>query len=220
MVRDMDEPEIIKIGIIGNGKMGTDIFYYLADFNFHLTWVCRSEEGRKNSTDPFVRKLSRRRRSGLVDGAFVSYRMMNTNITTRLSELSDSDIVIEAIGEDTDAKAKLFGELDPLVRKDTVIASNSSSIKPSCFIKNVGRPEYYAGLHFFFPVKYKNIVEITTTDSTGERAINRIKKFLSIIERFYIILHESEGFILNRIFLDFQAQAYRYYAEGALEPEE
>jgi 3-hydroxybutyryl-CoA dehydrogenase len=209
-----------KIGIIGSGKMGTDIFYYLADFNFWLTWVCIGEEEKNKVLAAYERKLERQRRYGLIDEGSVHEKKSRVNITDRLSELSDCNIIIEAINEDAGAKTALFCALDPLIRRDAVVVSNSSSIKPSRLITGAMRVERYAGLHFFYPVKNKNIAEVMTTNCTGEDALNSIRKFLSTIDKFYLEMHEDDGFILNRIFLDLQSQAYRYFADGILAPGE
>jgi 3-hydroxyacyl-CoA dehydrogenase len=212
----MTDSEISHVGIVGSGRMGTDIFYYLADHYFNLTWVCISEDERKKSADSYMRKLARKSCSGLYDDSFVSYRKMHTNITSHVSDLSDSDIIIEAIWENEGAKAGLFESLQPVVGSNSIVVSNSSSFKPSRFIRHVQRPEFFAGLHFFYPVKYKNIAEIIFTDRTGDFALRRIKMLLAALGKFYIVMHEKDGFILNKIFLALQARAYRYFAEGTL----
>jgi 3-hydroxybutyryl-CoA dehydrogenase len=143
-----------------------------------------------------------------------NFRKSNTNITDLLSDLSDCDVIIEAIIEDVDAKTRLFSKLDHLVREDAIVVSNSSSIKPSLMIRDVRRIECYAGLHFFHPVKYKNIVEVITTCYTSDAVLDLLKKFLSAIDKFFLVMHENDGFILNKIFLGLQAQAYRYYEDG------
>jgi 3-hydroxybutyryl-CoA dehydrogenase len=212
----MANSEHYKVGIIGSGRMGSDIFYYLSDFYFNLTLICLNEREREKMNGAYLAKLDRRRRNSLVDDALFSFRKSNTNITCSLHDVSECDIVIEAIPEDAGEKNRLFLELDPLVGNDTVVVSNSSSIKPSLLIRGVRRTGCYAGLHFFFPVKYRNIVEVITTSCTSESSLKLITSFLSAIKKFYLVMHERDGFMLNRMFLNLQAQAYRYFDEGAL----
>ncbi len=205
-----------SIGIIGSGKMGADIFNYLADFDFDLTWVCLGAEEAEKKSTAYQRRLERQRKYGLIDDGHFRAKKRGVNITERLAELSSCDFIIEAITEDEAAKTKLFEELDPLIKQDAVVVSNSSSIKPSRLTANVQRRGRYAGLHFFYPAKSKNIAEVIAADFTSEGALTSIKDFLSSLGRFYLEMHEDEGFILNRIFLDLQSQAYRYYAESIL----
>lgn len=194
--------------------MGTDIFYYLSDHDFPLVWLCVSARERDNRQRAFGKKLDRRCSAGALDGAARKRMVEKTNITCDIRDLAASDIVIEAIPEDIVAKRAFFRELNAIVRRDSVLATNTSSLRPSLLADPDMGPERFAGLHFFYPVKLKNIVEIIRTDHTNGKSMDVLKNLMRMTDRRYLEMHENNGFLLNRIFLDLQAQAWRYCVEG------
>ena len=195
--------------------MGTDIFHYLSGLGYPIVWLCESATERDAQAALFRKKTDRQVRAGAVTGEARDRMIGKTRITCEVADLASVDCVIEAIPEDAAAKAALFRQLERVVRPDTVITTNTSSIRPSLLIGPEMKRERYAGLHFFYPVKLKNIAEIIVTDHTDERTLGLIRSFLKETGRPPIEMHERNGFILNRIFLALQAQAWRYCADGA-----
>lgn len=198
--------------------MGADIVDYLSDFPVRLTWICVSEEEREKARRVYQKKIGRRHRNGLMDDAQFELRKKSSAISSSPADCADCDIIIEAIIEDEDAKRKLFAEIEAHARGDAVIVSNTSSINLSRLIENAVRGERFAGLHFFFPVRYRDIAELVLTNHTDAAAAGRLRQFLSFIGRFYLEMGERDAFILNRVVLDCQAQACRFCEEGAFMP--
>ncbi|NVO03660.1 MAG: 3-hydroxyacyl-CoA dehydrogenase family protein [Bacteroidetes bacterium] len=201
--------ENIQIGIVGNGKMGTDILHYLANFNFRLVWLFKFDEEIEPAIKSFNKKQSRQFKNELIDEANFNFRIENTVFTTKIEKLSDCDFIIEAIWENLEEKQLLFNSLDKIAKKECIFLSNSSSIKPSLILKNTTRNQNFAALHFFYPVAYKNITEFIFTPETSEFTIKKVKELLKIINREYLLLEEENAFILNKVFVDFQAVAYQ-----------
>ncbi|MEI7662553.1 MAG: 3-hydroxyacyl-CoA dehydrogenase NAD-binding domain-containing protein, partial [Bacteroidota bacterium] len=106
-----------------------------------------------------------------------------------------------------------FAMLDKTVKPSAIFASSSSSINPSALIPG-GESRQVAGLHFFYPVPLKNIVEITLAPSTSAETRLELESFLDSIKRRYITLEEPDSFILNKIFLDFQVEAFQVVHDG------
>ncbi|UCG27314.1 MAG: 3-hydroxyacyl-CoA dehydrogenase family protein [Bacteroidales bacterium] len=209
----MKNVEEFEVGIVGKGKMGTNLFFYFLDFDFPLKWICRNKDEVTYLTDQVQKKLSRSVRLELIDNELYQKRLEQVQVSNRLDELSNCDLVIETISEELQKKQVLFKKLDDKVRENCVLTSNSSSFLPTEWYKGGKNPDRIAGLHFFFPVTVKNIVEIITTDRTARKVIDTIQYFLSIINRKSFILTEESAFLLNRLFLDFQAGAYRILLE-------
>lgn len=214
----MTEPCQYSIGVFGSGRMGADIVDYLSDFPVRLTWICVSEEEREKARREYQKKIGRRHRNGLMDDALFELRKKSSAISSSPAECAGCDIIIEAIIEDADAKRKLFAEIEAHARGDTVIVSNTSSINLSRLIENTVRRERFAGLHFFFPVRYRDIAELVLTDHTDAAAAGKLRQFLSFLGRFYLEMGERDAFILNRVVLECQAQACRFCEEGAFMP--
>ena len=146
---------IKKIGIIGSGKMGADIFNYLSDYNYNLYWFILFEEEKDKLQKSFSKKISRQLKHGLISK--VQYNSKNDFIlTNRLNDLVNCDLIIESIVEEKNEKLKLFRDLQQIVSKECIVASNSSSILPSLLSKS----SPVIGMHFFYPVSFKNTVEL------------------------------------------------------------
>ena len=204
----------VKIGLIGSGKMGTDIFNYLAGFGFELAWLCETEPEAAEVRRKFIKKTERQFKNQLIDEQCYQRLMQTTVIGHTMELLSGCELIIEAITEKINVKQELFHRLDGVVNPDCIFASNSSSIVPSLLLSSAKRKDKMVGLHFFYPVSYRNIVEYIYTDSTSETTHEKVHYFLSEIKKFHLNLTEKNAFILNKLFLNFQAEACRLYRDG------
>ena len=202
-----------EIGIIGKGKMGTNLFFYFLDFDFPIKWICRNAKDIPYLTKKVQNKLSRSVKLGVMDRNRYQKRLEKIQISHRLDDLKNCRLVIETVTEEIQVKQLLFRELDRLVSEDCILTSNSSSILPGEWYRGGERPERIAGLHFFYPVSVKNIVELITTNLTGKEVVETICHFLSYINCKSLVLTEESAFLLNRLFLDFQAGAFHVLKE-------
>jgi len=205
--------EQLTIGIVGEGKMGTNLFYYLLDFGFSIVWVCSKDADKDKIIKSFNKKIRRSLDAGIIDEITHSNLLTTTRITTDLHQLNHCYLIIEAIPEDIDLKRQLFIELEAITSGNCIFASNSSSINPSDLSTSVSGKNRVIGLHFFYPVALKNIVEIIIPLNTSVEVIEKVKQFLSRVNRDHLLLPETCSFILNKIFLDFQNEAYLIVSE-------
>lgn len=196
--------------------MGEDIFYLLNGFDYSLVWIYRKQDLRDRAINRYNKKLGRLHKAGILDDEIYNYKKNNTSITTDMAELTSCDLIIETIIEDLEIKSDLFNKLDHIVNRDCIFVSNSSSIKPSKMCPNSERRDKFLGFHFFYPVRFNTIVEITRTTACKSQTIELLKKFTEKIEKKAIVLPESGAFILNKVFIYFQAQAFRFYKENIL----
>ncbi|MFH1160363.1 MAG: 3-hydroxyacyl-CoA dehydrogenase family protein [bacterium] len=207
---------IQTIGIIGEGKMGTGIFYFLLDFPFTLRWIGSSSADLEKLKQSLGKKLNRSLKAGLIDQRTYENKLVRTVISNDLQLVADCDLVIEAVNEDLDLKKELFVQLDKSIPQASILASNSSSITPSRLFVSEPRNPYIIGLHYFYPVQLKNIVEVILTDRTSGEVRSRIEDFLSSTGKQYLLLNESTAFILNKLFLDVQNEAFRIVDQGVI----
>lgn len=199
---------INNIGIIGEGKMGTNILYYLVDMDFNITWICSPEADLEKIQKHFDKRMSRALDAGILDEARHSKIMKNVRITHSIEAAASCELIIEAVSENGEVKRKVFAALDLIADPDCIFTSNSSSFNPSELIPSEKRKTKFTGLHFFYPVALKDIVEVIRTQDTSEETIQKIIRFLGLIRRKFILLEEKDSFILNRIFLQFQNEAF------------
>ena len=209
-----------KIGIVGSGRMGTDIFYFLNDFPYSLVWFCRNPEKRASFSKKYETKLKRMHKSGAIDDSTYQFRTSNTVITETLSDLHDCDLIIESIAEDKDAKIALFQDLDRIAKPESVFVTNTSSIKPGKLYPDSERKFRFAALHFFYPIQYCSSLEIISTSHCNSKTISSLQEFAKEIKKNALVLPEEGAFLLNKIFCYFQGQVFRYYKEKILSKKE
>ncbi len=209
----ISKPEY-RIGVIGCGKMGKDLFDFLIGLPFHITLVCNAEKAIKEITNAFEKKQKRALKYQLIDPGTFDFRTQNTVITSNLRLLANCDLVIETITEDLNKKRDLFKQLDQILFTDCVLASNTSSISPEELFKGMANKENCLGLHFFFSVAMKDIVEVNVSKNTNKKTVSFVTDFLKRIEKFYLVLIKKDHFIINRIFLKMQAGCCQLLQEG------
>ncbi len=205
-----------RIGIIGEGRMGTSIFHLLLEKGCTISWICSSQADRGKLEHSFRKRMGRLKDNGIITLASHENILLNTCITADLSEAGRCDLILETITEDTGLKKELFRSLDQIARPDAIMASNSSSILPAKMVPSERRAPLFLGLHFFYPVAMKNITEVIVNDRVSKDSVLKTTAFLGSVGRKYILLDEQSAFILNRIFLDFQNEAFLLVNAGKM----
>ncbi len=205
--------EAETIGIIGEGKMGTNLAHYLIECGIDIRWLVSPEADMTKINRNIEKKIRRLSENGMIPEE-TSDRLKNSRVSKDVIVLADCSLVIEAVPEETELKKRVLIGADSILQANAVLVSNSSSIDPSVLCPSAAREQNFAGLHFFYPVNLVNIVEIVKGPGTSADTVGRLTAFLDTIKRRSVILEEEEGFILNRIFLDVQNEAYRIVGMG------
>ncbi|MCK9611533.1 MAG: 3-hydroxyacyl-CoA dehydrogenase family protein [Bacteroidales bacterium] len=209
------EKTINRIGIIGSGKMGTDILHFLLFQNYKITQICLNIEEAERSRQLLNKKLLRLQRCEAINEEQFVNTISSVDINNEYKSLESCDLIIECTWENPDRKKKLMNDIASYLQTEAVIASNSSSIKPSLFV-NKTLSDKTLGLHFFYPVKLKNIVEIIVSKETSDDAKNMIVAFCKKIGKRHLMLDEENAFILNKLFLEVQNEAFNIHIESNL----
>lgn len=197
--------------------MGTSLFLYLLGYDFRLVWLCSDNGGKEKALKLAGKKLNILRQSGVMTAQEYVLKSGQINITDNPADLRDSDLIIEAIPEDIDLKINLFNLLNRVVNSECLFTTNSSSIVPSRLGIPDLRKERFAGMHFFFPVNLKKTVELIAGSDTSPETVTILGSFLTIIDKTIFQQDEKNAFVLNRLFLDFQAEAYNICHEGRMD---
>ncbi len=130
-------------------------------------------------------------------------------------ELCHSDIVVEAIIENREAKRHLFARLEPLMRDDAVLASNTSTIPITQLAEGLERPERFCGLHFFNPVRQMPLVEVIRGKRTSDQTIATAAAYARALGKSPIVMNDGPGFLVNRLLLPYMNEAGLMLCEGA-----
>jgi len=134
--------------------------------------------------------------------------------TTQLSDLAGCDLIVEAIVEDLDVKKQTFRELDSLCKPETIFCSNTSSLTITEMAAATGRPDRFAGLHFFNPVPVMKLVEVVRTIATSEETEKTVLEFAKSLGKEPIRAQDNSGFIVNRLLVPYLLDAVRALEEG------
>ncbi len=204
---------IHHIGIIGGGKMGTAIFNLLTGFQFRVTWLLRSQTRVEEAKEVWTKKQMRAAKYAQPGASILQESMNRIQITNDLNQLADCDLLIESITEDFEAKFRIFNELDGIVKHEAVFSSNTSSIPIRSLVPSANRKNKFIGIHFFYPVGYKNLLELNILPETSGPTVDSISEFIVSLKIFHKVLKEKDHFLFNRLFLKLQAEVYRLYTE-------
>src|SRR5439155_16872820 len=132
-----------------------------------------------------------------------------------LAGMAERDIVIEAIIEEEAAKTQLYRELQPILRPDAILASNTSTISITRMAKVVTRPESFAGMHFFNPVDRMHLVEVIHGEKTSDQTIATLVALAKHIGKTPIVVRDCPGFLVNRILFPYLNESLVLLEEGA-----
>jgi len=140
--------------------------------------------------------------------------LANLTFTPRLEDLARSDLIVEAIVEELDAKNTLWRELHALAGPETIFASNTSSLTIAAMAAESGRPDRLVGLHFFNPVPLMRLVEVVRTVTTSDATFERAEAFVRQIGKQPIAARDQSGFIVNRLLIPYMLDAIRALENG------
>ncbi len=188
--------------------MGTDIFNFLIGYDYEIVWICIDETETVALQQSFEKKIKRLHKRGLIDDQQVITKQNSVVINHKVENLNGCDLVIECIWEDIAKKRQMYWDIIPILKGKCILASNSSSFLPSQLIPDPAFNDRFIGLHFFYPVKLKNIVEFIKTGQTSAETIEKIKGFCEKTDKKQLLQDEKNAFWLNRLFLEVQNEAF------------
>jgi len=125
-----------------------------------------------------------------------------------------SDVVIEAIYENLEAKRKLFAQVESIARRDAILASNTSSLRLADIAAALKDPSRLVGIHFFNPVPQLQLVEIVSADKTDPELARKAAAFVRGIDKLPLPVKDSPGFLVNRVLGPYMLNAFRMLDEG------
>jgi len=205
---------IERVGVVGCGLMGSGIAQVVAQAGCQVTvrevTAELVEKGLK-SIEKHLRRLVEKGTLSEADRTGVRARLRGT---TRLEELKDCDLVIEAIIEQLPAKMELFSALEAICPKQTIFASNTSSISITEMATATKRPDRFLGLHFFNPVPVMKLVEVIRTIATDPKVFEEIVAFATRLGKTPVRTSDRTGFIVNRLLVPYLLDAIRALEEG------
>jgi 3-hydroxybutyryl-CoA dehydrogenase len=206
--------DIKTIGIIGAGQMGNGIAHVaaLAGFDVFLSDV--SEEQLAAALGSIERNLTRQAGRGLIKDDEIATAMARIKTTADIGDLSNVDLAIEAASEKEEVKRAIFKSLCAVVRPDTILASNTSSLSITRLASSTDRPERFIGLHFMNPVPMMKLVEVIRGLATNEETYQAATDVALKMGKTITNAEDFPAFIVNRVLIPMINEAVYTLYEG------
>ena len=212
--------EIKKVGVLGTGQMGVGIMQVFAQSGYDVIAVDSSQE----MLDRAIRSLDKRL-GGRVEKGKMSQEdkdAVMAHITTSMEpeDLSDCDLIEEAIPEDLELKKRAFAQLDKICRQGTILGTNTSGLSVTDMAAATNRGDRLLGMHFHNPAPVMKLLELVKTIMTSEDTIGTVKKFGDSLGKKVVVAPDVGGFIVTRLFTPFLLGAIRMLEDGIATREE
>lgn len=206
--------EVSKLGILGAGMMGAGIAYVSARTGMRVvlldTSKAKAEKGKDYSRSLLQKQIDRGKLSADA-AADVLERILTTD---QYDELRGCELVIEAVFEDRDIKAKVTAAAEEQLGKDAIFASNTSTLPITGLANASARPEQFIGIHFFSPVDKMPLVEVIRGKATGDVAVAAALDYIRQLGKTPIVVNDGRGFYTSRVFSTFSREGINLLAEG------
>ncbi|WP_339889575.1 3-hydroxyacyl-CoA dehydrogenase NAD-binding domain-containing protein [uncultured Flavobacterium sp.] len=204
----------MKVAVIGGGTMGSGIAQVAATSGCQVKLFDLNNEALIKSKISLEKVLNRLIEKQKIDAAEKNRIQNNISYVNTLNDLSDSDLVIEAIVENLEVKRKVFSELETLVSENTILASNTSSLSITSIAASCQKPERVIGIHFFNPAPLMQLVEVVPAIQTSEEVLNKTVQTISDWKKVVAVAKDTPGFIVNRVARPFYSESLRILEEG------
>ncbi len=211
---------VSTIGVIGAGTMGSGIAQVAAAAGLNAVLIDVSEAAVDKGVATVVRNLDRLVAKGKMSAAEKGAAVGRITRSIAYDPLRPADIVIEAATENLELKVKILKQIDPLVRPDAIVASNTSSVSITKLASAISHPDRFIGMHFFNPVPVMALVEIVRGLQTSDATHDAVEALSVKLGKTPITVKSSPGFVVNRLLLPMLNEAFFLLAEGDANPTE
>ncbi len=205
---------IQSVGVIGAGQMGNGIAHVMALAEYEVVLSDVSQDALTRAMETIEGNLSRQAARGKIDEAAVQATLKRITTTLSLPDIGATDLVIEAATERESVKQAIFEDLQPHLKPNTILTSNTSSISITRLASRTDRPERFMGFHFMNPVPVMQLVELIRGIATDQPTYQAC---LAVVERLGKTAASAEdfpGFIVNRILMPMINEAVYTLYEG------
>jgi 3-hydroxybutyryl-CoA dehydrogenase len=207
--------EIKLIGVIGAGSMGNGIAQVASQAGYQV--IMRDVEDRfvQNGLKAIEKFLSKSVEKGKMAEEQKKEILGRIRGTTRMDELKEVDLVIEAIFEDLSLKRDVFRQLDEVTRPHVILATNTSSMSVTEIAMATKRPEKVAGMHFFNPAPIMKLVEVIRAYHTSDETVRIVMEMARKMGKEPVeVKKDSPGFIVNRLMIPHMLEAVKMAEQG------
>ena len=208
------QSSIKTVGIIGAGQMGNGIAHVVALAGFDVAMHDVKKEAVEKARSTIERNMARQVSRGVITDADMRAALNRIGYAGDLDAVGEADLIIEAATEDEAVKRKIFIDLCPRLKKEAMLASNTSSISITRLASVTDRPERFIGMHFMNPVPMMQLVELIRGIATEDDTFNQSRFFIESLGKTIAVSEDFPAFIVNRILLPMINEAVYTLYEG------
>ena len=208
-----------QIGIIGAGTMGNGIAHIFAQSEYPITLVDINPEILEKGMNLISKNMDRQVKKNLISEADKTRFTKFISTSTDFNSLNSCGLVIEAATENFEIKTNIFSTLDDICNKETILASNTSSISITKIGTQTSRPDKVIGMHFMNPVPMMKLVEIIRGHLTSHETAKKVVEISIDLNKVPVECNDYPGFIANRILMPMINEAIFCKMEGVAETE-
>jgi len=212
--RDVTVKKVRRAGVLGAGMMGAGIAHVaaLAGIDTVLVDVSReqAERGKANAR----RLLEKQVQRGRMDRTEMERTAARIHPTARYADLTGCELVIEAVFEDRELKARVTREAERFLPVDALFASNTSTLPIAGLARASERPANFIGLHFFSPVHRMKLVEVIVAEHTSHETLAHALDFVAALRKCPIVVRDARGFYTSRVFSTYVREGLQMLADG------
>jgi 3-hydroxyacyl-CoA dehydrogenase len=206
---------IFKAAVVGAGFMGGGIAQVITFSGLPVVMKDVDQKFLDKGMDQLRSIYQRRVDSNKMSAGEMAEKVSLVTPTLSYADLSDVDIVIEAVPEVMDIKKKVFAELDKVCPEHTIFASNTSALSISEMGAATKRPQKMIGMHFFSPAHIMKLVEIIPGLDTSQETVDDVVMFTESLRKIAVVVQECPGFLVNRLLMPYMGEAVFAIQEGA-----
>lgn len=217
LARRPEEPEkrpVRELGVLGAGMMGAGIAYVSARAGMKVALLDVSKDKAEKGKDYSRNLLQERVDRGRMTADAAADILERIHTTMDYADLDGCELVIEAVFEDADIKADVTAKTEAVTSRDTIFASNTSTLPITGLAEASQRPEQFIGIHFFSPVDKMPLVEVIVGEKTGDVGLAQALDYIQQIRKTPIVVNDSRGFYTSRVFGTYSKEGIAMLAEG------
>ncbi len=201
--------EIGTVGVVGTGTMATGIVEVFAKAGYDVVYVGRGQDKVDAVRATVERSLEKAIQRGKLEEPARDAALSRLTGSTRLDDLADVDIVVEAIAEDLKIKTALFENLDEICKPGAILATTTSSLPVISCATATRRPQDVIGMHFFNPAPVMKLVEVVSTVSTSDDVAETVRALCEKVGKVAVSCGDRAGFIVNALLFPYLNDAVK-----------
>ncbi len=201
--------DIRRVGVVGTGTMASGIVEVFAKAGYDVTYVGRSQAKVDAVRTTIERSLDKAIQRGKLEESAKADVLSHLTGSTRLDDLADVDLAVEAIAEDLAIKTTLFENLDEICKPGAILATTTSSLPIISCAKATNRPQDVVGMHFFNPAPIMRLVEVVSTVATSDEVAETVRALCAKVGKHAVSCGDRAGFIVNALLFPYLNDAVR-----------